>query len=146
MTSEPEGTLTLHKHCYVAIVPSAEVDAMLRDVRELGISRNAIDAFCDSDADANFAELSPQRFEANSLQTLVRRVLGLDQVEVEERYVEALRAGHPVVRIHVPEADEDTRGEVERVLLDHGGRYIHYFGEWSYAEVAAAAERPGESA
>jgi hypothetical protein len=146
MTPEPDGTLTLHKHCYVAIVPSGDVDAMLRDLRELGISQDAIDAFCDSEADANFEALSPQRFETNSLQTLVRRVLGLDQVEVEQEYVEALRAGEPVVRVHVPEKDHDTRGEVERTLLAHGGRYIHYFGEWSYAEVAAAADRPGESA
>lgn len=53
----------------------------------------------------------------------------------------ALEAGQAVIRVFVPEDDDENRAKVERTLLDHGARFIHYFGKWSYLEVAEDADR-----
>ena len=146
MAQDPEGVLTLHKECYVGIVPRAEVDALVRDLEGADLKSGAIDAFYGRDSDIQAERLSPKRVEDTKLESLVRRVFGFDQVKVEEAYVKALESGEPVVRVCVPEDDHDTRAVVERAMLDHDAEYIHWFGPWSFEEVVEGSPRPGERA
>ena len=146
MAQDPEGVLTLHKECYVGIVPRSEVDALVRDLDEAELASDAIDAFCGRDSDLHAERLSPERVEDTQLESVVRRIFGFGQVKVEEAYLKALEAGEPVVRVCVPEEDHDTRAAVERAMLDHDAEYIHWFGQWSFEEVIEGTPRPGERA
>lgn len=152
MTTDSSRTgLSAHRERYVAVVSPDDIDGLIRDLDDVGIAGNAIDVF--DDVLDESVELAPETEHdksaknsvensvENSVKNIVRRIFGFDQVEVERIYVEALEAGQAVVRVHVPEDDDETRAQVEEALLDHGGRFIHYFGKWSYVEVAEDADR-----
>lgn len=79
------------------------------------------------------------------IQTPVRRRFGLHQVEAEQKYVDALRSGEPVVRGCVPEENEAARSEVEKLLLERKCRHIHDFGQWRSVTVASDADRAREA-
>lgn len=142
MTTDMGSALSVHRESYVAVVSPDDVGGLVRDLHDLGLESGAIDVF--EDADAESAELVPERVESGSLTGFVRRVFGFDQVEVERGYVKALEAGDSVLRVRVPEDDDETRAAVERALLRHDARFIHYFGKWSYVEIASDADRAGD--
>lgn len=141
MDEEPKSTLTLHKECYVGIVPPDEVDGLVHDLRGLDLHGDAIDVFLGNDDDRTYREVAPHRIDESSWKSFVRHTLGFDQVEVERTYVRALHDREPVIRACVPEDQESLRGDVEQAFMSHGGRYVHYFGQWSFVEVASDAER-----
>ena len=141
MTDDPKSTLTLHKECYVGVVPPDRVDGLVGALHELDIADDAIDVFLGGEGGRDYREVSPHRIDESGWKSLVRNVLGFDQVEVERTYVKALRDGEPVIRACVPEDEESLRADVEEALLAHGGSFIHYFGQWSFVEVASDAER-----
>ena len=141
MTDDPKSTLTLHKECYVGVVPPDQVDGLVDALHRLDIGDDALDVFLGGEDAGTYREVSPHRIDRSGWKSLVRNVLGFDQVEAERAYLQALRDGEPVIRACVPEDDEELRAEVEEALLEHGGRFIHYFGQWSFVEVASDAER-----
>lgn len=141
MTEDPESTFTLHMECYVGIVPSRKLDDLVDELRSLEVEDKAIDAFCGDATQEEYRALSPHRIDESGWKWLVRQVLGFDQVEVERDYLRALESGAPVIRVRVPEDDASTRADVEEALLEHDARFIHYFGRWSFVEVASDAER-----
>ena len=143
MSEDPKSTLTLHKECYVGIVPPDQVDGLVDELRGLDVQEDAIDVFLGDAEDRAYREVSPHRIDESGWKALVRNVLGFDQVEVERAYLRALQDGEPVIRACVPEEDESLRADVEKALLGHDGRFIHYFGQWSFVEVASDAERAG---
>lgn len=144
MTHDRGGTLTLHKECYLAVVPADRLEGLTARLRQIGLDDAAVDAFCQAGAEGDWEELSLERIDSGAIRSAVRRVFGFDQVEVERTYVEALEEGRPVLPACVPEEDEGTRAEVEEAFLEHDAHYVHYFGRWRYVEVAQAAERAGQ--
>jgi hypothetical protein len=92
--------------------------------------------------------LSPQDSEAletkdtGGPRNLFRKMLGLEGLEFEQSYAQALEEGKYVLQIHVPEDDEATRKHVEEVLLASQAQKPTYFGKTAFKNVAATTSSP----
>ncbi|MGL4608758.1 MAG: hypothetical protein ACRCYY_03600 [Trueperaceae bacterium] len=76
--------------------------------------------------------------DGNSPRLLFRKMLGLEELEVEQSYAQALQEGKYIVQIQVPEAEEELRRYVEETLLIHDAQKPAYFGTTAFKPVAAS--------
>ena len=66
--------------------------------------------------------------DTSSLRIGFRKMLGLEELEVESTYSKALKDGRYILAIYVKESEDVKRKEVEHLLLSSGGNHPHYFG------------------
>ena len=59
----------------------------------------------------------------------------MDQLPDLVVYEEAMRLGHPVIGIRVPDAER--RRQMIAILRSHGAHFINRFGSWATEEIAA---------
>jgi hypothetical protein len=71
-----------------------------------------------------------------SLRIGFRKMLGLEELEVESMYSEALKSGRYILVIYVKEAEDAKRKEIEHLLLSSGGESPHYFGTLTFKPIA----------
>lgn len=120
------------KNSFFAIYNSSdEVKAVKAALADAGVNDEQIEVLL---FDAETDELVQP--EDGGFTKRFRQLFAADAVEVEEHYVEAVRKGYPVVVVHVQKEDDAHLKRVRKLLLDHEGKFVHYFGQWSFENIS----------
>jgi hypothetical protein len=125
------GFLGSPKEVFMAVFDNAEEPKTLfESLRGRGLTTEQVTILSPEDGEALDTK------DTSGPRVLFRKMLGLEELEVEQSYAQALREGKYVLQIQVPESDEEMRKHVEETLLAHNAQMPHYFGTVSYKNVA----------
>jgi hypothetical protein len=125
------GFLGSPKGVFMAVFDNADDPrALFESLRGRGVMSEQVVLLSPQDGD------TLDTTDTSGPRILFRKMLGLEELEVEQSYAQALQEGKYVLQIHVPESDEDMRAHVEATLLAHHAQMPHYFGTLTYKNVA----------
>jgi hypothetical protein len=125
------GFLGSPKEVFMAVFDNVEAPrALFESLRGRGVTSEQVVLLSPQDGDTLDTK------DTSGARILFRKMLGLEELEVEQSYAQALQEGKYVLQIHVPESDEEMRTHVEETLLDHQAQMPHYFGTLTYKTVA----------
>lgn len=131
------GFLGSPREVFMAVFDSdKEPKAMFESLRGRGLTSDQVTLLSPEDRDALDTK------DVSGPRVLFRKMLGLEELEVEQSYAQALQEGKYVLQIHVPESEEDLRKHVEEVLLAHHAQKPVYFGTTAFKNVAATTSAP----
>jgi hypothetical protein len=125
------GFLGSPKEVFMAVFDNAdEPRTLFESLRGRGVTSEQVVLLSPQDGDTLDTK------DTSGPRILFRKMLGLEELEVEQSYAQALKEGKYVLQIHVPESDEEMRTHVEETLLAYGAQMPHYFGTLTYKNVA----------
>jgi hypothetical protein len=131
------GFLGSPREVFMAVFDSAdEPRAMFESLRGRGLTSEQITLLSPED------EQALETKDQSGPRVLFRKMLGLEELEVEQSYAQALQEGKYVLQIQVPESDEELRKHVEETLLAHNAQKPVYFGTTAFKNVAATTTAP----
>ena len=131
------GFLGSPKEVFMAVFDTAQQPRQLfESLRGRGITAGQITIL--SPEDANTLDTK----DTSGPRVLFRKMLGLEELEFEQSYAQALQEGKYVMQIQVPESDEETRKHVEETLLEHNAKNPVYFGTTAFKNVSATTTSP----
>lgn len=121
--------------------PEGRVVAIVETPENLWDAEEALvtSGFLESEIDVAYGEAAAEKFSAgtgrkgiaNIAMRLVARIgLPNDEMAMRHRYEEALRDGQFVVAVVTP--TNDRKVLASQLIHDHGGSFIHYFGERTF--------------
>jgi putative ubiquitin-RnfH superfamily antitoxin RatB of RatAB toxin-antitoxin module len=126
-----KGFLGSPQEVFLAVIEDASrLPAVLQALQEVGIAEADLAIFSKEDS---------QQFDTQSdsgVRVTFRKMLGLEELDAEEAYRQALQQGHHVIQIHVPESEESQRKQVEDLILKHPLTVPHYFGKTVFKPIA----------
>ncbi len=127
------GFLGSPKEVFMAVFDNGETPKKLfENLRGRGITTDQVTILSPQDSEAFDTK------DTGGPRVLFRKMLGLEELEVEQSYAEALQKGKYVMQIHVPESEEELRAHVEEILLAHNSQKPMYFGTATFKNVAAS--------
>lgn len=131
---------------YLGIFDAPEaVRGLLDDLADVGVPRDGLAIFVGPDDATAFEAVEVERLKSSQGGgAVLRKLFAADEVEREKTYHDAALGGAYVVQVPVPEDDKARRAEVEKRMLERGGRYLNYFGRLTFQEVVDEGERQGE--
>jgi hypothetical protein len=126
------GFLGSPKEVFMAVFDSSDKPkAMFESLRGRGLTSDQITLLSPEDGETLDTK------DTSGPRVLFRKMLGLEELEVEQSYAQALQEGKYVLQIQVPESDEELRKHVEETLLAHHAQQPVYFGTTAFKNVAA---------
>jgi archaeosine-15-forming tRNA-guanine transglycosylase len=127
------GFLGSPKEVFMAVFDNAEKPKQLfESLRGRGVTTEQVMLLSPQDSDALETK------DTSGPRVLFRKMLGLEELEVEQSYAQALQDGKYVMQIQVLESDEELRKHVEEILLAHQAQKPVYFGTTAFKNVAAS--------
>lgn len=127
------GFLGSLKEVFMAVFDNAEQPKQLfESLRGRGITTEQVTLLSPED------EGALETKDTSGPRVLFRKMLGLEELEFEQSYAQALQEGKYVMQIQVPESDEETRRHVEEILLEHAAQKPAYFGTTAFKNVSAS--------
>jgi hypothetical protein len=131
------GFLGSPKEVFMAVFDSdKEPRAMFESLRGRGLTSDQITLLSPEDSEALDTK------DVSGPRVLFRKMLGLEELEVEQSYAQDLKEGKYVLQIHVPEGEEEMRRHVEETLLAHHAQKPVYFGTTAFKNVSAKTSAP----
>lgn len=125
------GFLGSPKEVFMAVFDSEQqARGLFESLRGRGITTEQVTILSPGDDDALDTK------DVSGPRVLFRKMLGLEELEAEQSYAQALREGKYVIHVRVPESEEETRKHVEEVLLEHDAQKPVYFGTTAFKPVA----------
>ncbi len=125
------GFLGSPKEVFMAVFDTAnEAKTLFESLRGRGITTEQVTILSPEDSEALETK------DTGGPRVLFRKMLGLEELEVEQSYAQALQEGKYVLQIQVPERDEELRKHVEEILLEHKAQTPVYFGTTAFKPVA----------
>jgi hypothetical protein len=119
------------KEVFMAVFDRAEEPkALFESLRGRGLTTEQVTILSPEDGD------TLETKDTTGPRVLFRKMLGLEELEAEQSYAQALQEGKYVLQIQVPESDEDLRKYVEDILLAHNAQNPVYFGAALFTPVA----------
>jgi hypothetical protein len=126
------GFLGSPKEVFMAVFDTSDKARQLfESLRGRGVTSEQVTILSPNDSDALETK------DDTGPRTLFRKMLGLEELEVEQSYAQALQEGKYVMQIQVSESDEELRKHVEEVLLASQAENPVYFGTTAFKNVAA---------
>jgi hypothetical protein len=125
------GFLGSPKEVFMAVFDSeGEARTLFEGLRGRGITTEQVTILSPGDDDTLDTK------DTSGPRVLFRKMLGLEELEAEQSYAQALQEGKYVIHIQVPESEEELRKHVEEVLLAHNAQNPVYFGTTAFTPVA----------
>jgi hypothetical protein len=125
------GFLGSPREVFMAVFDSeGEARSLFEGLRGRGVTTEQVTILSPGDDDALDTK------DVSGPRVLFRKMLGLEELEAEQSYAEALQEGKYVVHIQVPESEEELRKHVEEMLLEHKAQKPVYFGTTAFKPVA----------
>jgi hypothetical protein len=127
------GFLGSPKEVFMAVFDTADKPRQLfESLRGRGVTTEQVTILSPEDHDTLDTK------DTSGPRVLFRKMLGLEELEFEQSYAQALQEGKYVLQIQVPESDEETRKHVEEILLESRAEKPVYFGTTAFKNVAAS--------
>jgi hypothetical protein len=127
------GFLGSPKEVFMAVFDDGDTPKQLfENLRGRGITADQVVILAPGDDEALETK------DATGPRVLFRKMLGLEELEVEQSYAQALQEGKYVLQIQVPESEEALRKHVEEILLEHHAQQPVYFGTTAFKNIAAS--------
>lgn len=131
------GFLGSPKEVFMAVFDTEEKPKQLfESLRGRGVTSEQVTLLSPQDSDALETK------DTGGVKNVFRKMLGLEELEFEQSYAQALQEGKYVLQIQVPENDEEMRKHVEEILLESQAQKPAYFGTTAFKNVSATTTSP----
>ena len=121
----PEDVQRYPLNMVVAIIAPEDATSVISALTTSGIASDQLDVA----SGANDGQRIEDATERGLLGRLTGALAPTEEVTQRQAYVEALRTGAAVIRVHLPDATQ--KAAVGELLAAHGGHFINYYGRWT---------------